>query len=332
MALIKTLAHFPRWPLLMLLALSACDSNTAPDNSNSIQLSGSVEAREINVAFQVGGRIQTLDTDEGKLVTTGGTIAQLDDKDYQLALNLAMATADASKAMLDELKAGTRKQDIKVARADLEKAQSQVNYTQEEVKRVSALIPSKLASMEQLEQTQLQFEIAQATLEQAHQKLELLLEGPRKEEIQRATADYAARQEAVAQAKSQLDYTQLKSPVTGMVTVRSSEAGEVVAPGQAVVRVAELSKPWVRAYLSEKDLGRVQLGQAAKVTVDSYPDKTFEGRLSFISPVAEFTPKTVETKELRVDLVYRVKVQVDNPDGLLKIGMPADIELEPAGK
>jgi HlyD family secretion protein len=114
-----------------------------------------------------------------------------------------------------------------------------------------------------------------------------------------------------------------------MVTLRLSEPGEVLAPGQAVVHVAELSKTWVRAYISETDLGRVRLGQSAIIKVDSYPDQEFSGTLTFISPVAEFTPKTVETRQLRVDLVYRIKVEVSNPEGMLKIGMPADIYLQP---
>lgn len=314
--------------LAVMVLLAACNGNN-PSAADSIVLSGTVEAREIDLGFQVGGRIENLDTDEGKWVEQGGDVARLDALDYKLALQQAQAIANAAKATLDALEAGTREQELRVAEADLQKAQSQLNFTQAEVKRVSALIPQKLASMEQLEETQLRYEMALAEVEQTRQKLMLLVEGPRKEDIRRARQEYAARLEAVAQAERQLSYTRLTSPLAGMVTLRASEAGEVVAPGQPVVRVAELSRPWVRGYLGETNLGRVQLGQAAQVKVDSFPDKRFSGRLSFISPVAEFTPKTVETRELRVDLVYRVKVEVDNPDGALKIGMPADIILEP---
>ncbi|KPK38881.1 MAG: hypothetical protein AMJ69_07260, partial [Gammaproteobacteria bacterium SG8_47] len=121
----------------------------------------------------------------------------------------------------------------------------------------------------------------------------------------------------------------LASPVAGIVSVRLAEAGQVLAMGQPVLRITELSVPWIRAYLRETDLPRVKLGQPVTVRVDGLPDKAFTGRLSFISPQAEFTPKTVETRELRVDLVYRIKVEVANPDGLLKVGMPADLTLEP---
>ena len=310
------------------MLLSACSSNNGADN-NPIVLSGTVEAREIDLSFQVGGRIAQLNTDEGQWLEQGKIAAQLDTRDYQLALQQALATADAAKANLEALKAGTRKQEIRVAEANLRKAQSQLNFAQAEVKRFSSLIPKKLASEEQLEQAQLQYEVSLASVDQAKQHLNLLREGPRKEDIKRAESEYLARQEASKSTRLQLDYTQLLSPVSGLVTVRLSEAGEVVSPGQAVVRVAELSKPWVRAYLSEPKLGRVRIGQRAQVTIDSFPDRVFDGTLTFISPVAEFTPKTVETRELRVDLVYRIKVEVQNPQGVLKIGMPADISLQP---
>ena len=217
-----------------------------------------------------------------------------------------------------------------MAEADLQKARAQLDFAKSEVKRVNALIPKQLASLQQLEQEQLKYKVAEATTEQARQQLMLLQEGPRREDIERAEKEYTARMEAMAQAQQQLSYTDLVSPVAGMITVRLKEAGETVAAGQPVLRVAELSKPWVRGYLSETDLGRVHLGQAVKVRVDSFPGRDFNGRLSFISPVAEFTPKTVETRELRVDLVYRIKVDVANPDGALKIGMPADIVIEPS--
>jgi HlyD family secretion protein len=131
----------------------------------------------------------------------------------------------------------------------------------------------------------------------------------------------------VAVAQQQLTYVELISPVAGSITVRMAEAGEVVTTGQPVLRVASVEKPWVRVYINEKDLSRIRLGQPAEVRVDGLPDKVFNGRVAFISSEAEFTPKTVETRDLRVDLVYRVKVEVANPGGLLKVGMPADVNL-----
>jgi HlyD family secretion protein len=309
-----------------LLLSAGCHSGN--NNNAQIELSGTVEAREVDLAFQVGGRISELHVDEGDWVRQEQPVAALDGKSLDLVFQQAIATSNAAKASFDALKAGTRIQELRVAEADLQKAQSQLNFTQADVKRVSTLVPKKLASAEQLEQVQLQYEIALASVAQAKQKLNLLREGTRHEDLERAEAQYAASSEASELAKLQLSYTNLLSPVTGMVTVRLSEAGEVVAPGQTIVRITETSKPWVRAYLSESNLGRVHVGQAAKVTIDGAAEKSFNGKLTFISPVAEFTPKTVETKELRVDLVYRIKVEVENPDGVLKSGMPADVILE----
>ena len=309
-----------------LLLLAACGNNQeSGQGSNTILLSGTVEAREIDLSFRVGGHMEQLLADEGDSVKAGDVIARLDTRDFQLSLDQASATAEVARAALATLKAGTRKQEIHVAEADLEKARAALTFAKSEVKRVKALVPKQLATEQQLDSQQLQEKVAEATVEQARQHLLLLQEGTRREDIERAEKEYAARMEAVAQAQQQLAYTDLVSPVTGMITVRLKEAGEMVVAGEPVLRVAELARPWVRGYLSETDLGRVHLGQSVKVRVDGLPGREFNGRLSFISPVAEFTPKTVETRQLRVDLVYRVKVDVDNPEGILKIGMPADI-------
>jgi HlyD family secretion protein len=189
-------------------------------------------------------------------------------------------------------------------------------------------VPKQLAAQQQLDQMRLQYKVAAAGVEQAEQNLRLLREGPRQEDIDQAAAELAARQAAAETAQQHLAYVRLLSPADGVLSVRLAEPGEVVAAGTPVMRLAELSRPWVRAYLNESDLSRVRLGQEAEIRVDGLPDKVLKGRLSFISPQSEFTPKTVETRELRVDLVYRVKIEVDNPDGLLKIGMPADVKLQ----
>jgi HlyD family secretion protein len=169
--------------------------------------------------------------------------------------------------------------------------------------------------------------MASARLEQARQALSLAREGPRKEDVQRAAADVAVAEAGRRSAEQQLSYVHLVSPSAGVISVRMAEAGQVVASGQPVFRVAQLDRPWVRAYLPEPDLARVRLGQSADVRLDGLPGKVFKGRLAFISPQAEFTPKTVETRALRVDLVYRITVEVDNAGAELKIGMPGDVTL-----
>lgn len=297
------------------------------DESRQIELSGTVEAREIDLAFQVGGRIATLRVDEGDSVQIEQEVATLDAHDFELALSNAIAQAEAAQAALAALRAGTRIQELRVAEAQLAKAQADLDYIRVEFKRIADLVTKKLAAQDQLDQARQRQNVALAGVEQALQNLALLREGPRREDIDQAAATLRARQATAETARRQLEYTRLQSPVAGMVSVRLAEAGEIVSPGKTVLRIAELSRPWVRAYLNEKDLTRVRLGQAAQIRIDGLPDKVFEGRLAFISPTAEFTPKTVETHALRVDMVYRVKVQVDNPNGVLKLGQPADIVL-----
>ena len=297
------------------------------DESRQIELSGTVEAREIDLAFQVGGRIATLRVDEGDSVQIEQEVATLDAHDFELTLSNAIAQTEAAQAALAALRAGTRIQELRVAEAQLAKAQADLDYIRVEFKRIADLVTKKLAAQDQLDQARQRQNVALAGVEQALQNLALLREGPRREDIDQAAATLRARQATAETARRQLEYTRLQSPVAGMVSVRLAEAGEIVSPGKTVLRIAELSRPWVRAYLNEKDLTRVRLGQAAQIRIDGLPGKVFEGRLAFISPTAEFTPKTVETHALRVDMVYRVKVQVDNPDGVLKLGQPADVVL-----
>ena len=314
---------------LFALSLSACrwPWNTDTDPT-LITLAGTLETREADLAFRVPGRIERLAVDEGYPVAAGQVIATLEARDYELALQSAKAQAEAARAALAALQAGSREQEVRVAEADLVSAAADLKFASSELTRVSNLAPRHLATQEQLDQARLQRDTTGARVEKARQNLALLREGPRKEDIERAAADYQARQVAVAVAGQQLGYIELQSPSDGVVSVRLAERGEVVAAGQGVLRVAELSRPWVRAYLNETDLPRVKLGQPAEVRVDGLAQQVFQGRLSFISPQAEFTPKTVETRALRVDLVYRIKVDVDNRAGLLKLGMPADVILK----
>ncbi|MGD8934589.1 MAG: efflux RND transporter periplasmic adaptor subunit [Gammaproteobacteria bacterium] len=317
--------------LFAMLALCALAWTQAGCNNNEngeLSLSGTVEARETVLAFQVSGRIGKLLVDEGEAVSQGQEVATLVTADYEQAVIRARAEVAAAEAALAALVAGSREQEIGVARATLEQARAEERFARDELQRIRSLIAKKLTSEENLDQARLRLDVASAAVNRAKQQLLLLQEGPRKEDIDRARAELEARKSALQTAEQQLSYTRLVSPADGLITLRQSEAGEVVSAGKPVFRLAELKRPWVRAYINEVDLTRVRLGQSATVTVDGLPDRSFDGTLTFISPKAEFTPKSVETRALRVDLVYRVRVQLQDPDGLLKLGMPADVVFE----
>jgi len=313
-----------------LLLLAGCDipwpwgshAKSAP-----IELSGTVDAREVDVSFQVGGRIERLVTDEGRVVKAGEVLAELDPRDLELAVARAQAQAASAEKALAVLRAGSRIQDIRAGEAAVQQAQADVALAISQQERTAKLVADHFAPPQQLDTANDAVDVAKAKLDQARQNLSLLREGARKEDIERAAADLEAARAQASTAVQQLAYARLVSTISGVVSVRLAEKGQNVSPGQAVFRIAQVDQPWVRVYLGEKDLPRVRLGQEAEVRVDGVPGKVFRGRLSFISPEAEFTPKTVETKALRVDLVYRAKVDVDDAAGALKIGMPADVRL-----
>jgi len=316
--------------LALLPPLAGCDVSWPWSNSGkqaTIELSGTVDAHEVDLSFQVGGRILRLDTDEGRSVNVGDTLAELDPRDLELALARARAQAASAEKALAVLKAGSRVQDIKAAEAALRQAEADLRFAQAQQERTAKLVADHFAPPQQLDTANDQVDVGVAKVEQAWQNLSLLREGARKEDIERASADLDAAKAAAATAEQQLTYARLTSTVAGVVSVRLAEQGQNVTAGQPVFRVAELDRPWVRIYLDEKELARVRLGQPATVTVDGLPGRTLAGHLSFISPEAEFTPKTVETRALRVDLVYRARVDVENAAGQLKIGMPADVRL-----
>lgn len=314
----------------LLAALTGCDIAWPWDDHGKaaeIALSGTVDAREVDVSFQVGGRIRHLGTDEGRPVGVGEIVAEIDPLDLQLTLARAQAQAASADRTLAVLKVGSRVQDVQSAGAALRQAQADLRFARTQQERTAKLVADHFAPPQQLDTANDQVDVAEAKVEQARQNLSLLREGARKEDIARAAADLDAAKALAATAEQQLAYARLTSPVAGIVSVRLAEQGQNVAAGQPVFRIAELDRPWVRVYLGEKDLPRVKLGQAARVQVDGLPGKVFTGHLGFISPEAEFTPKTVETRALRVDLVYRAKVEIDDGAGQLKIGMPADVRL-----
>ncbi len=318
--------------LLPLLALGGCRwpwESDAPEGT--LTLPGTVEAHEAPLAFQVGGQITVLHVDEGDRVKGGQVVAELDPADARLAAARTRADAEAARQALAAMEAGTRPQEVRVAKAALQHAEADLTLARTERDRAKAMRAQEAVPQAELDRAEQQFAVAEAARAEAAERLELAKEGPRVEDVARVRAEHASRAAAADEAERRLAYTKLVSPVDGVVTLRLAERGEVLPAGRPVFRVAETSRPWIRAYLDEPELPKVRLGQAAEVRADGLPNAVWKGRLAFIAQEAEFTPKVVETRELRSDLVYRIKVEVEDPEAALKIGMPVDVRLDLQG-
>jgi HlyD family secretion protein len=282
---------------------------------------------DAQLSFKVNGRLVERLVDEGDEVKAGQVIGRLDDVELRHQLDARRADLRATEAMLAELKAGSRPEEIATSEAGLRSAEAQLNRAKLEYQRREELRASDSISVREFETAEADLQVAKAVVEEATARLALVREGPRKEAIDQAAARVSQAEAAAALAESQLANTILTAPFDGVVLEKHAEPGEFLGPGGPVLTVADTSTVWVRAYLNQTDLGRAKLGQNVEVRTDSFPGKTYRGKLSFISSEAEFTPKSVQTTKERVTLVFRIKIELDNSSGELKPGMAADATL-----
>jgi HlyD family secretion protein len=297
---------------------------TISANSSTIRGSGMVEVTQVDVAFEVGGRILERPVDEGQLIDKGEPVARLDERDYRLQVERATAAKTAAEARYHLALKGARAQEIDQALAALEAADSDLSLKRAEHRRMNALHRSGVISDAELDRSATALAAAEAGRDQARLQLDLLKEGSRTEEIEEARARLREAEKALELAELQLARCQLYAPVAGRVLTKSREVGEIAQPGMPVVTIGDLTRPWLNIYVGERDLGKVALGMQAEVMVDSFPQQPFAGRITFISEKSEFTPKNIQTPDERVKLVYRVKIELENRDQQLKPGMPAD--------
>ncbi|PYT32433.1 MAG: hemolysin secretion protein D [Acidobacteria bacterium] len=360
------------------------------EDSNRIRLSGNMELTQVDISFKVAGKLIERPVNEGDTVKKGQLIARVDQTQSmrqmqaqqasvqsaemqlsQSAISIAWqkATLEAdielrkadirqAQAALDQLFNGSRPQEIQQAEAAVADARTQAEQARRDWERAQTLYKNDDISTAQRDQYLARFNSTAALLRQAEERLAMVKEGPRKEEIdaargalqraqaalkvseanqlevQRREQDLEARRAEMERARAQLGVTESQledtsaySPIDGVVLVKSAEIGEVLAAGTTVVTIGDLDHPWLRGYIKETDLGRVKLGQKVKLTTDSYRGKIYWGRVSFIASEAEFTPKQIQTSEERVKLVYRIKIDVDNSGHELKSNMPVDAEI-----
>lgn len=298
-----------------------------PAPADEITLSGNIEAHESLVSFKVPGRISDLPVLEGQQVEQGALLARLENADYRQKVAIDEAAVGVRKSDLALTLAGTREQEIKASQQAMLDAQADLQQKQIDNARTQKLYAKDEVSTQDRDLAATALKRAQANYKAAQERYNEAVEGSRKEDIAIAEANLREADADLGLSRIDLGYTALHAPFTGVITVREAELGEVMEPGTPVVTLADLDHIWLRAYVAESDLGRIHWGEDVSITTDSYPGKHYHGRISFISPDAEFTPKSVQTYQERVTLVYRIKIDIDNPTHELKPGMPADAHL-----
>jgi HlyD family secretion protein len=306
---------------LALLLFAACAKK---DDPNELTASGTIEATDVNIAAKLSGQITALYVDEGSRVDSGSLIAMQDHAMLVIQLRSAEAAIRAARAQLSLMENGARKEDVKAAEEAVSQAQANRKLAADEFERARNLQKGDAATKQMVEQAETRFRVAQSQLAQAEQNAEKMKHLSRPEDINGASSRVQQLEAERDRARKMIDDAFITAPMSGVVTHKVLEKGELAAQGATVATVTDLSKMYLMIYVSETELPRVKLGERVDVHVDGLPQKSFAGVVTYISPEAEFTPKNIQTKDDRTKLVFGVKVEVSNPNGELKKGLPAD--------
>ena len=310
------------WIAAAALVATGCSK---PTDDGMILASGHIEATDVRLAAKVGGRLLEAPLEEGERVAAGELVARFETVDAEHKLAQARANVEAADAQLRLLLAGSRAEDLRRAEDQLAQARAELDAARRDFERLSGLAERGSATEKSRDDAATRQEVAERAVAAARAQLDKLVAGPRRQEIEAARAGRASAEAMVASVEQQIADATVYAPVGGVITRRVAEPGEVLPPGSAVAVLTDIDRPWLTVWIDEPNLSRVNLGQTATVTVDG-SDQRFDGTVSFISPVAEFTPKNVQTPDERAKLVFRVKIALDNPDGVFKPGMPADAD------
>jgi HlyD family secretion protein len=320
-------------PVVVLLAAAAGGlfwwrSQRGADEAAGLQTAGTVEATEARLAFETGGRLASLGPREGELVAAGAELGRLDAADLTARRAQAAAQVAAAAARLAELEEGARPEEVAQAEAERLAAAERLADAERDLGRTRILLEGGAVSRESLDKAQTARDLAAARLAQAQAQAALVRSGPRDEQIAAQAAVVAQAQATLEAAEVALGRAVLRSPLSGVVTTRHREPGEVVAPGAPVLTLLDRDDRWVRVYIPEDRLGAVALGTNAVLRSDTFPGKTYQGEVVFLASEAEFTPKNVQTPEERVRLVYAAKLRIVGDAAFeLKPGLPVDVEL-----
>ncbi len=301
--------------------------------AGTVAATGTVEATDAALGFTVPGRLEAVTVQEGDTVSAGQRIAWLDRSETMGRRDQAAAQVKAARAQLLEVERGSRPEEISAARAAERAAADRLADAQRDAERMKALRERNVVSQQDYDKAMTALEVARSTHVQAAEQRRLVELGPRPEKREAARAQLAAAQATLQTLEATLAQMEVRAPFPGTITVRNREPGEILSAGSPVVTLLHRDDRWVRIYVPENRIGAVRIGGKATITSDTFRDRRYEGEVTAIASEAEFTPKTVQTREERVKLVYAVKVKITgDPAHDLKPGMPADVVLEAASK
>jgi len=296
-------------------------------NQHMMLLSGNIEVIELNIGFNIPGRVIERPVDEGMYVKKGDVLAKIDSKELASLVLQQRAQLNEAKVKLDELKAGSRAQEIEQAIAGLKAANAELIKAKKDFERAEILYENGAIPSSKFDEAKSIYDARSALYKKAEETLSLVSEGPRKEVIEAATLRVDQAKAQLAVSEERLKEATIYAPIDGVILKKYVEIGETIQAGQPVVTLGDIERPWVKVYVKEDKIGLIKLGQKALINIDTFKNKTYEGLVTYISSAAEFTPKTVQTHEERVKLVFGVKVSVKNQNGELKPGMPADVRI-----
>lgn len=300
--------------------------------SHSLVANGTIEATEVEVSSKLPGRLAQLMVEEGDQVQSGQVIARLDTSEFEAEVAQARAALARAEAQLKELQAGSRPQEIEEARANLQQAEENLKLARDDWDRFDSLFREGAVSTQDRDRAKNRVEVAVSQVKATRERYELIRVGPRSEVIEAARHERDRAKAALGMAMVRLRDSTILAPLSAIVLTKRAEQGEVVNPGFPIVILIDPDDLWLRVFIPESEIGLVGIGRKAAVTVDSFPNRRFEGKVVEISSKAEFTPRTVQTKKERVNLVFGVKIRLDNSERLLKPGMPADTEITIGGR
>jgi HlyD family secretion protein len=312
---------------LVLAAGFAWRSYHREPQQDRLTLYGNVDVREVRLAFNASEHVDELHAREGEWVQKGQLLGQLHTEVLELDVARAAARVEAQRQALARLRAGSRSEEIQKARSDVRAAEADARAKRLTYERRKALLPRKLIPQEDVDEAKAKADAAQAALHAARDLLDLVLAGARAEDIAASAAELSAREAELAVARQRLKDATLYAPADGIIHDRILEPGDLATPATPVYTLALMDPVWVRTYVPEPSLGKVAPGMRAEVRTDSYPDKVYSGWVGYISPSAEFTPKTVQTPDLRTRLVYQMRVYACDPGNELRLGMPATVTI-----